>query len=442
MSLNRNSICWSVSFLLVLGLTLKSCAPKVFLTTVEKSQFSTYGYAQVEPSIAVNPRNPQELIAGTVLNDYYVSTDGGNTWTPHILNSAHGVNGDPVVLIDKNGYYYYFHLSNPVGGMRLDRIVCQRTDNIQEWVTTVGHTAVNGKMHDKHWATIDDNTGTIHMAWTQFDSYKSKTPGDSSIIVYAQSKDFGATWSEPIRISKQAGNCLDDSGTIEGVSICMGIFGEVYVAYCLNEKIYMNASTDGGLTWLSDDREIADQPGGWDFEIPGIYRMNGFPSLQIDLSGSPYRGRMYLSWSDQRNGKHNTDVWLIYSDDQGLTWFPIKKVNTDFGSRHQFMSTMRVDPKTGTIVALFYDRRNHEDIATDVFLAYSKDGGTTFKNIKLNKSPFNPDSQVFFGDYLAVDILGNTVYAMWPEMHKRKISLKFARVSLNANANRSVRSKM
>jgi hypothetical protein len=442
MSLNRWSIGLSFGLIAILGLSMLSCAPKIHLTTVAKSQYSTYTYAQVEPSIAVNPRNQRELIAGTVLNDYYFSTDGGNTWSAHILNSEHGVNGDPVLLIDKSGYYYYFHLSSPAGGMRLDRIVCQRTDNIQEWVTTAGHTAVNGKMHDKHRATIDDNTSTIHMAWTQFDAYKSKEPGDSSIIVYSNSKDFGSTWSEPIRISKRAGNCLDDSGTIEGVSICMGLFGEVYVTYCLNEKIYMNVSMDGGKTWLADDREIVDQPGGWDFEIPGIYRMNGFPSLQVDVSGSPYRGRMYLSWSDQRNGKNNTDVWLIYSDDQGQTWSQIRKVNNDFGSRHQFMSVMRVDPNSGTIAALFYDRRNHIDIGTDVYLAYSKDGGLTFKNIKLSKNPFTPDSNIFFGDYLALDILGNTVYAMWPEMHKGKISLKFARVNLNANANRSVRSKM
>jgi hypothetical protein len=442
MSLKRKSFVLSLGSIVFIGLSILSCAPKVYLTTVEKSQYSTYPYAQVEPSIAVNPRNPRELIAGTVLNDYYFSTDGGNTWSAHILNSAYGVNGDPVVLIDKSGHYYYFHLSNPEGGMRLDRIVCQRTDNIQEWVTTVGHTAVNGKMHDKHWAVIDDNTNTIHMAWTQFDAYKSKAPGDSSIIVYSNSKDFGVTWSEPIRISKRAGNCLDDSGTIEGVSICMGIFGEIYVAYCLNEKIYMNVSTDGGITWLADDREIAEQPGGWDFEIPGVYRMNGFPSLQMDVSGSPHRGRMYLSWSDQRNGSSNTDVWLIYSDDQGQTWSPIKKVNNDFGSRHQFMSVMRVDPSSGTIVALFYDRRNHVDTGTDVYLAVSKDGGNTFQNIKLNKAQFKPSKDVFFGDYLALDILGNTVYAMWPEMHKGKISLKFARVDLNERMKSDARSKM
>lgn len=421
---------------------VSSCGPKVYTSTIQKAETSTYQYAQVEPSIAINPMNPMEIIAGTVLDDFYYSSNQGDSWTATSLTSPYGVNGDPVMLIDNFGNYYYFHLSNPTGGMKLDRIVCQRTSHLNYPIETVGHTEVNGKMHDKHWAAIDHNTGTIHMAWTQFDEYKSQNPEDLSVIVYAQSSDFGLTWSEPKRISSLAGNCMDDSGTIEGVSICIGLDGTVYVAYCLNEKIYLNASSDKGKNWFSADLPVATQPGGWKFDVPGIYRMNGFPSLQMDLSNSEYSGRLYLSWSDQRNGKDNTDVWLIFSDNQGKTWSELKKVNNDYGTRQQFMSTMRVDPKTGTIVSLFYDRRDRQNWETDIFLAYSKDGGATFKNIKLNSRAFIPDPKVFFGDYLAVDVYNNTVHAMWPEMHNSKISLKYARISLSNRQNSSAKAKM
>lgn len=423
-------------------LLVSSCAPRIYMTTIRKAERSTYQYAQVEPSIAINPMNPMEIMAGTVLNDFYYSLDQGNSWKATSLTSPYGVNGDPVVLIDHFGNYYYFHLSKPTDSTRLDRIVCQRTTHLNFPIETIGHTEVNGKMHDKHWAAIDRNTGTIHMAWTQFDAYKSKAPSDSSVIVYAQSSDFGFTWSAPKRISTLAGNCLDDSGTIEGVSICVGLDGTVYVAYCLNEMIYLNASSDKGENWFAADVPVASQPGGWAFDIPGIYRMNGFPSLQMDLSNSEYRGRLYLSWSDQRNGKDNTDVWLIFSDDQGKTWSEVKKINNDYGKRQQFMSTMRVDPKTGTIVSLFYDRRDRQNWETDIFLAYSSDGGVSFKNIKLNSRAFIPDPEVFFGDYLAVDIFNNTVHAMWPEMHSGKISLKYARIALNGRMKYDAKSKM
>jgi hypothetical protein len=415
---------------LVLLTLFNACSRKFHLQTISKPSQSTYHAAQVEPSVAINAMNPQELIAGTVLNDFYFSKNGGKSWTSSSLNSAYGVNGDPVVLIDPYGrYYYYFHLSNPYNGTRLDRIVCQRTSSLYKPLETVGHTEVNGKMHDKHSAAIDPNSGVIHMAWTQFDKYKSAEPGDSSIIVYSNSSDFGKTWKKPKRISKLAGNCLDNSGTIEGVSICIGLNAEVFVAYCLNEKIYFNASFDGGEHWLEQgEMTVAEQPGGWNFEIPGIYRMNGFPSLQIDRSESTYRGRLYLSWSDQRNGSNDTDVWLIFSDDSGKNWSKPIRVNDDKMGNQQFMSTMRVDPKTGTIVALFYDRRNFSDWHTDVFLAFSKDGGNTFQNIKVNKKPFLPDPSKFFGDYLALEIYGDVIHAMWPEMHQRQIKLKHLRV--------------
>ncbi|RLD85565.1 MAG: hypothetical protein DRJ02_10140, partial [Bacteroidetes bacterium] len=34
-----------------------------------------------EPSITMNPRNPDQLVAGANLNNYYVSNDGGYSWT-------------------------------------------------------------------------------------------------------------------------------------------------------------------------------------------------------------------------------------------------------------------------------------------------------------------------------------------------------------------------
>jgi len=409
---------------------VNSCSPKIYVSTIPKAATSTYHAAQVEPALAVNPNNPKEIIAGTVLNDYYYSKNRGKTWKSMSLQSPYGVNGDPVVLIDKRGYYYYFHLSNPEGGTKLDRIVCQRTSSLKENLKTVGHTEVNGKMHDKHWAAIDPNSGAIHLAWTQFDKYGSKDPGDSSIIVYSKSMDRGETWTKPLRISKLAGNCLDDSGTIEGVSICIGLNSEIFVAYCLNDAIYLNYSLFDGMTWHHEDIKIADQIGGWSFSIPGIYRMNGFPSLQIDVSQSPYRDRLYLSWSDQKNGENDTDVWLIYSNDLGKTWSKPKRINDDTPGKQQFMSTLRVDPKTGTLAALFYDRRNHDDWSTEVYLAISQDGGSHFKNIKISQEAFLPDPKKFFGDYLALDIFDGYVHAMWPEMHQGIIKLKYARLKI------------
>ena len=72
---------------------------------------ATYYYSQVEPSIYINPNNTNEVIAGSVLNDYYFSVDGGINWTSKSIKSKKsGVHGDPCMLIDNEGNYYYFHL--------------------------------------------------------------------------------------------------------------------------------------------------------------------------------------------------------------------------------------------------------------------------------------------------------------------------------------------
>jgi hypothetical protein len=416
---------------LMLLMLINACSPEIVVRTIKKPSTSNYHAAQVEPTIAINPIKPNEIIAGTVLNDYYYSKNGGKTWKSRSLTSPHGVYGDPVAVVDQEGVFYYFHLSNPVNGLKLDRIVCQRTFSLDDSMKTIGFTTVNEKMHDKHSVAIDPNTGVIHMAWTQFDKYESKAMGDSTTIIYSSSTDKGKTWRTPIRISKLAGNCLDDSGTIEGVSLCIGLNSEIFVAYCLNESIYLNSSLDGGFHWFGHgELSVAQQPGGWSFSIPGIYRMNGFPSLQLDRSNAAYRGRLYLSWSDQKNGSSDTDVWMKYSDDWGRTWSNQIRVNNDNSSKHQFMSCLRVDPKTGTLVALFYDRRQHNNELTDVYLAYSKNGGQNFENVRITKQPFLPDPKKFIGDYLALDIRDNRVQAMWPEIHDGSIRLRHARIDL------------
>ena len=50
-----------------------------------------YAFNECEPSIAINPRNPQEITAGTVLQGYNFLADGGQTWKSSALESPFGV---------------------------------------------------------------------------------------------------------------------------------------------------------------------------------------------------------------------------------------------------------------------------------------------------------------------------------------------------------------
>jgi hypothetical protein len=157
-------------------------------------------------------------------------------------------------------------------------------------------------------------------------------------------------------------------------------------------------STDGGLTF-GNDIFVSDQPGGWDFYVPGIYRTNGFPVTICDTSHTATRGNIYVLWGDQRYGTDNSDIFIKKSTDGGNTWGPLIKVNNDNTTRHQFFPWLAVDQVTGFLYAVFYDRRNTTGTSTDVYAAKSIDGGETWDNFKISQSSFTPSQSIFFGDY-------------------------------------------
>jgi subtilisin-like proprotein convertase family protein len=124
---------------------------------------------------------------------------------------------------------------------------------------------------------------------------------------------------------------------------------------------------------------------------------------------SPHEGRLYIAYVDHIrnlnskgvdvNPAANTDIFLLTSDDGGITWTtnPIK-VNDDnaatdgfseaatdplsglpIGGRSQFDPSIAVDQSTGTVVLSFLDARNdaaNARVAT--YVAASMDGGQTF----------------------------------------------------------------
>lgn len=383
-----------------------------------------------EVSITIHPTNPMRLAAGSNLNYYYYSTDGGINWYTGTLTSQYGVWGDPVLRFDADGNLYYSHLSNPPSGVGywIDRIVVQKSTNGgQSWTTGVG-VGYNPpvKNQDKEWLTVDMTQSEyrhhVYMCWTEFDDYGSTSPNDSTRILFSRSTDRGNTWSNPIRVSDTGGDCLDDDNTVEGAVPAVGPNGEIYTSWSGPLGIMFDRSLNGGLTF-GQDIFVTHQIGGWALDVPGIYRCNGFPVTACDISDSPYRGRIYILWSDQRNGPDNTDVFLIKSTDGGNTWFGRVRVNNDNTQRHQFFPAMTVDPITGFIYVVFYDRRETTGNVTDVYMAVSRDGGVTFENFKISSSSFIPLGTVFFGDYIDIAAYNRKVHPIWMRMDGNTLSV-------------------
>lgn len=369
-----------------------------------------------EPAICMNTKNVHQLVAGANGDNFYYSHDGGWTWSQGKLSSSWGVWGDPCIVADTSGNFYYSHLSNTGGETGwLDRIVIQKsTDGGVTW-SDGSFTGLNeDKDQDKPWMAFDAQSsspfkGNLYVAWTEFDHYGDTDPENRSRILCSVSNDGAASWSTPVVVSQYSGDCIDDDHTAEGAVPAIGPHGEVYTAWSLNDTIWFDRSLDGGQTWLEQDIPITNQIGGWKFNVPGLNRCNGFPVTACDRN----TGTIYVNWSDKRNGIEDTDIWLSKSNDGGNTWSAPVRVNNDPPGKHNFLSWMAVDQTTGHLYFVFYDRREYEDTETGVYLAYSTDGGETFVNLKIGKDPFTPQPDKNFGDYTNIVAHDGNVHPIW-----------------------------
>ena len=134
-------------------------------------------------------------------------------------------------------------------------------------------------------------------------------------------------------------------------------------------------------------------------------------------------GALYLMWADQLRGENDTDIWFTRSLNFGDNWNQPGRINDDSPGKHQYFPFMAFDSETGYIYILYYDRRNHVNETTDVFIAYSKDGGASFKNVKINETPFVADAGISIGDYIGIAAHDGVITPVWTRTEGAKNSV-------------------
>jgi hypothetical protein len=423
-----------------------------------------------EPHIIVDPEDPDHMIASS--NDYesccdgfYTTFDGGRTWRTGDM-SAEGptvVGSDPVTAIDPvtgNAIHSSLNFEITPEGFATngDVVVSVSEDGGLTWekpvVVDEGFGADPDPVqifNDKEWIVTDTDPdsplyGRTYLTWTRF-RFESAQYVESPIFE-AHSDDGGETWSDPQEISGTSqsfcgfqiegaeGECDEDQGSVPTVAPD----GTVYVAFqneqheaawepgetcgpdVLCESQYLVVSSgDGGETW-SDPAHVVDQEDG-PRDMP--LNVNDSPTLtgyQVriptfgNIVASPLDGTLYLSFADNRAGKHDvvnpvtdTNVWLMISRN-GVDWrgpFAVTKDGHD-----QWFPFADVDPTTGEVGVIYHDRRNGVYNTT---LAEGGPGSWTYA--ELASEPSHPRNSLFFraavegcwkcatfhGDYLALD---------------------------------------
>ena len=374
------------------------------------------------------------------VSGYGYSVDGGATWTdggtiqPQGAWATWNFFGDPVLAAGPEGSFYYASLATDASGRSI--IAVERSaDAGRSWLPPVDASPGRDEaaFQDKPWIVVDTtgsddpeasdynrHKGNIYVAWTE------KSPEGERILV-SRSVDRGGSFSAPRAI-------VPNSIAPIGTQVAIGPHGEVYVTLLkVQQDVFFTRSLDGGdsfetprriaewdtrigdpgdcawawpFDWLRQDKPENSRPTVPRRVLQGPIRVESWPTLAVDTTSSPYRGRIYLGIAVRpADSLDAADVYLLSSDDRGDTWAggeyvgeqyePSHRVNDDTGTTDQFHPQVAVGAD-GFVALSWYDRRLSDDPLRenweiDVFGAISSDGGATFgPNFRISDESFPP----------------------------------------------------
>jgi hypothetical protein len=390
------------------------------------------GDAANEPSIAVDPTNPDRMAIGwrefsDVRSNFRqagwgYSRDRGRSWqfpgvlTPGIFRS------DPVLAADGDGRFYYYSLKN--------NLLCDFFFSGNGGRSWQGPREAFGG--DKQWFAIDTTDGPgrghIYASW----SLASNPWGER---VFIRSTDGGQTFSYPVVL---------EPAPIWG-TLTVAPDGGLYLAgnASFNSRIFVVYRSldawDAGVVPTFDSFLIPLDGRQQSGTGPNPGGLLGQLWIAANHAEGPDHGDLYVVASLDPSGPDPQDVHFVRSTDRGETWSAPIRVNTDDRNAWQWFATMSVAPN-GRIDVVWVESVSFDEPNIGALTyAFSDDGGNSW-SVPLVASPnFNSwrgwPNQNKLGDYYDMTSDDTGADLAWAATFNDEQDVYYTRIWADCNGN-------
>ncbi|MHB8969784.1 MAG: NF038129 family PEP-CTERM protein [Pirellulaceae bacterium] len=396
--------------------------------------------SQAEPTIAIDPTNPERVFAAGVHVNFQfplgipvaASDDGGVTWTSGTL--ADGTDGlppsvcDTRAIFDQFGNLFVTYLSpDPVRPVT----VLLSTNGGKDFSLLATFTDVD--QADQPSIAVGPGVGgaggSVWLTWE-----RGEQPFNVIMAAGAPVSGLGGVGA----FHQQLVAPLSADGASRNFGdIAVGPAGQVLLTYTQAvlsgsplgpARLVTHLDPDGlGPQPFGPAIVAADIQVGTHLPIPASARrpIDAEGNLAWDVSDGEHRGRVYLVYTDSPAlGSFDTDIFIRYSDVNGLNWTePIQINDTDPNS--QFLPSVAVDQASGNVGVAWYTAVGAANVLTRFTATLSNDGGSTWNRIAYLVSPGESDAtdvsidlggQRFqYGDYTGLAFVAGVLQPIWAD---------------------------